>query len=92
MKLIDFPEQTTVYAKHQEPYLPLPAHQFKDAEGRIAFCWTLTWRERLRVLWTGKLWHQVLTFNRPLQPQLLMVEKPDFSGSQSGSAVRGEQA
>lgn len=28
MKLIEFPEQTTVIAKDQPQYNPLPAHQF----------------------------------------------------------------
>ena len=79
MELIDFPEKNVVFAKDQPEYLPLPAHRFAgDAEGRIAFCWRLSWRERLRVLLTGRLWHQVLTFGHPLQPQILMVEKPDM--------------
>lgn len=77
MHLAEFPEQTVVIAKDQPEYLPLPAHRFKDdPSGRIAFCWRMTWRERLSVLLTGKVWHQVLTFNQPLQPQLMSVEKP----------------
>ena len=76
MNLIDFKEVTTVYAKDQPEYLPLPAHQHKDPEDRITFCWQLTWRERLKVLVTGKLWHSVLTFWKPLQPQMLSTEKP----------------
>lgn len=79
MYLIEFPEQTVVIAKDQPEYQPLPAHRFvDDPHGRIAFCWKLTWRERLAVLFRGKLWHQVLTFNQPLQPQLMSVEKPDM--------------
>lgn len=76
MKLIEFPEQTVVIAKDQPEYLPLPAHRFSGADGRIACCWQLTWIERLTVLFRGQIWHQVLTFNQPLQPQLLTVEKP----------------
>lgn len=78
MKLIEFPEQTVVIAKDQPEYNPLPAHQFRDAEGRIACCWQLTWRERFAVLFNGKVWHQILTFNQPLQPQLLTVDKPEM--------------
>jgi hypothetical protein len=81
MKLIEFPEQTVVIAKDQPEYEPLPAHQFGDVYGTIACCWQLTWWERLTVLFTGKIWHQVLTFQEPLQPQLLSVEKPTMSGS-----------
>lgn len=32
----------------------------------------------LAVLWRGTIWHQVLTFNQPLQPQLLSVDKPEM--------------
>lgn len=82
MKLVQFPEQTVVIAKEQPGYIPLPAHQFNEPEGRIACCWKLSLIERFTVLLTGKIWHQVLTFNQPLQPQKLTVKKP------SGMAVR----
>ena len=39
--------------------------------------------ERLQILLTGRIWHEVLTFNGPLQPQMLMVEKPEMRGSRS---------
>lgn len=79
MKLIEFPEQTVVIAKDQPQYLPLPAYRYQDDdEGRIACCWSLSWRERWHVLLTGRLWHQILTFNKSLQPQLLTVSKPDM--------------
>lgn len=79
MNLIEFPEQTTVIAREHKEYRPIPAHRFAgDERGRIAFCWKLTLRERLVVLFSGKLWQQVLTFNQPFQPQLLTVEKPDM--------------
>lgn len=76
MRVIEFPEQTVVIAKDQPEYRPLPAHIFGDEQGTIACCWRLTFFERLRLLFTGKIWHQVLTFNQRLQPQLLTVEKP----------------
>lgn len=79
MKLIEFPEQTVVIAKDQPEYLPLPAYRYhNDPSGRIVCCWKLSWLERLKLLFTGKLWHQVLTFNHPLQPQLLETEKPEM--------------
>ena len=80
MNLIEFPEQTVVIAKDQPEYLPLPAYRYpNDPQGRVACCWKLTWRERLIVVLTGRLWHQILTFNKPLQPQLLTVTKPEMS-------------
>jgi len=77
MQLVEFPEQTVVFAKDQPEYLPLPAHVAPaDPQGTIICCWQLTWRERLQLLISGRLWHSVLTFHQPLQPQLLQVEKP----------------
>ena len=77
MKLAEFPEQTVVVAKDQPEYLPLPAHKLpSDPDGKLTCCWELNWKERFHLLLTGKIWHQVLTFNNPLQPQRLTVEKP----------------
>lgn len=78
MDIVEFPEQTVIYAKDQPQYRPLPAHQVGDADGSIICCWRLTWRERLAVLFTGTIWHRILTFHGPLQPQLLTVEKPQM--------------
>ena len=79
MKAIEFPEQNVEIAKDQQEYNTLPAHRFPDTpQGRIACCWKLSIKERLKVLWTGKIWHQIMTFNKPLQPQLLEVEKPEM--------------
>lgn len=80
MKLIEFPEQTVVIAKDQPEYIPLPAYQYPDSpEGQIVCCWSLTWRERFKVLLSGRIWHSVLTFHKSLQPQLLQVDKPAMS-------------
>lgn len=79
-QLIEFPEQTLVIAKNQPQYRPLPAYQYpNDPEGKIVCCWKLSLRDRLKLLFTGKLWHTVMTFNKPLQPQLIVVDKPKMS-------------
>ena len=85
MKIVEFPEQTVVIAKDQPQYLPLPAHRHRnDPNGKITCCWSLSLLERLRVLFTGTIWHQVLTFGQPLQPQLLLVEKPMMGALAAG--------
>lgn len=77
MTPIEFPEQNVVLAKAQPEYAPLTAHQaIGDPQGRTVFCWQPTWRERIEILLFGEIWHQVLTFHQPLQPQMLGVEKP----------------
>lgn len=79
MELEQFPEVNVTYAKDQPEYRPLPCYrQPNDPQGQIVCCWRLTWRERLSVLCTGQIWHHVMTFNQPLQPQLLMTEKPQI--------------
>jgi len=80
MNLIEFPEQTVVIAKDHPEYQPLPAHQVPNSQqGEIICCWRLTWRERFRLLFTGKVWHSIWTFNQPLQPQLLSSDKPQMA-------------
>jgi len=79
MKLIEFEGQNEVIAKEQPPYLPFPCHRiWADPEGRTTCCWELTWKERIKVLFTGRVWHQILTFQNKLQPQRLTVEKPEL--------------
>jgi len=73
MKPISFPEQTTVIARDQPEYLPLPAWQ--NHEETISV-WSFTWRERLKMLWTGRLYLRQLNFRRPLQPQSPQVHYP----------------
>ena len=74
MKPVEFREQNCIYAKDQDPYLPLPA--YKTDKGEVITCWKLTLAERLKVLFTGRLWWSVLTFNQPLQPQWPVVDTP----------------
>ena len=71
MKIVKFKECNVVYAEDQEEYLPLPAHRTQS--GAVTCCWKLSFTERLLVLFTGKIFLTVLTFNHPLQPQLASV-------------------
>lgn len=75
MTPIDFPQSNMVLGKGQDQYLDLPAH-FDIDETVVTSCWKLTWAERLKLLWTGKLWFQQLTFGAPLQPQLPRTDNP----------------
>lgn len=78
MDLIEFPEHTVIIAKDQPQYRPLPAYLHRDDAGTITCCWKLTWKERFTLLFTGKIWHSILTFRMHLQPQLLQVKKPEM--------------
>lgn len=88
MKLIEFSEQTLVIAKDQPEYIPMPAYKYaNDKQGTTVFCWGLSWRERLKILFTGLLWHHVLTFNQPMQPQMLGTDKPEMPAPAPGNLV-----
>ena len=73
MIAIEFPEQTMVWAKNQPPFFPLPA--YTDSRETIS-CWRLSWRERFRVWWVGKLWLRQINCGQPLQAQAPCVCSP----------------
>lgn len=52
-------------ARNQPPYLPLHTIQ-SQTECRTE--WQLSWRERVTLLFTGRLFLKFLTFGRPLYP------------------------
>ena len=78
MKPIEFKEQDIIIAEHQDEYLNLPAHLKGDPEGTVTSCWKLTIRERIKIIFTGRVWHSLMTFNSPLQPQKISVDKPEM--------------
>ena len=76
MKPIEFKEQNVVFGKDQKEYEPLPALVFQD--GEVMTCWKLSWKEVIKLVLTRKVWHSMLTFNKPLQPTLLTVDKNEL--------------
>lgn len=76
MKPVEFKEHNKVYAKNQKPYLPLPVYEDDVQGGRVFHCWELSFFERIKIFFTGKLWINVLNFKQKLQPIKPMVECP----------------
>ena len=70
-----FDGSNVTFAKDQPEYLPLPAH-VSNYDGCVTSCWRLTWRERLKMLVTGRLWLQQLAFGHALQPQRPTADRP----------------
>lgn len=77
MKPIEFPEQNVVYAKDQPEYQPLPAFKDKGEMGQVISCWQLSFTERIRLLFTGKLWVMLATFHKPLTPSYFTTKKSE---------------
>lgn len=75
MEPTEFKGFNVVFARDQPEYSPVPAHINRD-NGVMIACWKLSFKERVKVLFTGKIWQKVMTFNRPLQPQLLSCKSP----------------
>lgn len=76
MKPIEFPEQNVVYGENQPEYDPLPAH--KTAEGQVVTVWQLSDEERKHIAETGLLYFSQHTFNHPIQPVFLTVNRGDL--------------
>lgn len=69
---VDLP--VTVYAVNQPEYKQLPS--FRSEDGMVLTRWRLSFRERVKLLFSGDLWLYVLTFNEPLQPVKLTTIRP----------------
>lgn len=73
MKPLHFPQANVVMGKGQEEYQPLPAFHSGYS---VVSCWGLTWKERLKVLLTGRIFFTVMVWGEKLQPQLPSVDNP----------------
>ena len=76
MKPIIFRGMTCTYAENQQQYLPLPAYKHDDAWECVSSCWGLSIVERIKVLFTGKIYVTLATFGKPLSPQKVSVDSP----------------
>lgn len=77
MKPKKFPEVNVMFAKDQPEYLPLPAFKNESPQGEVITCWSLSFKERLRVLFKGEIWLSLMSFNKPLTPSYLTTKKED---------------
>lgn len=72
MRAIDFKGTNCVYAENQSQYIDLPVH--KTPDGVATSCWKLSFVERIKVLFKGKIYLSVMTFDKPLQPLKMDVD------------------
>lgn len=72
MSPVHFPEANRTFTAAGTA--ALPAHN-DQRRGIVTTCWQLTWRDRWRLLWSGRLWAQTTTpmlgldVHRPSLPQ-----------------------
>lgn len=48
-----------------------------DPRGNTISCWSLSFWERIRLLFTGKVWVCLLSFHKPLTPSYLTTNKKE---------------
>lgn len=84
MEAIEFKGQNVVIAKDQHQYRALPSLKIQvprlelmDPDGHVIFCQRLCFRERIKVLFTGKIWVSLMTFGK-LTPSYLSTRRKDM--------------
>lgn len=67
-----------VYGAHQPQYAPLPAAPVRYDDGTLSVVtrWKLSVLERLKVLLSGDIWWEQLTFGQPLQAVRPSTDEP----------------
>ena len=78
MKPVEFKHQNVVFAKDQPQYRPLPALKLNDDIGTVISCWKMSFWQRIKVLFTGRVWLSLASFGKPLTPSLLSVNQRDI--------------
>lgn len=78
MKPIHFKHENIVFAKDQPEYQPLPALRLDTPECQVISCWKLSFKERVKILFTGRMWISLMSFNKPLTPIFLSVNRKDM--------------
>lgn len=77
MKPVEFKHQNIVFAKDQPEYQPLPALIIDSPKGEVVSCWRLSFKERIQVLIFGRVWMSLMSFNKPLTPSYLAVNRKE---------------
>jgi hypothetical protein len=68
--------EKVVYAKDQPPYLPLPTCRTPD--GEVVTRWKPNWKARLALLFGADFYLVMLSFNQPLTPVRVSLDKPVY--------------
>lgn len=87
MKAIKFKGHNMVLAEDQPQYTPLPVCCECTSDGSMVSCFALSFWERMRVLFTGRMFFRQLTFGNPLQPIRPMVEWEEGNCNNCGKPI-----
>lgn len=87
MKGVKFKHQTSVHAENQPQYQSLPTLKLDTPEGHIISCWKLSFKERIKVLFFGRVWMSLLMFGNDLTPSHLSVNRKEVYSHPDDSIV-----
>lgn len=45
--------------------------------GEVVSCWKLSFKERVKIVFTGRIWLSLMSFNKPLTPSYLAVNRKE---------------
>ena len=75
MESLKFKECNIEIARDQPEYKSI--HAWKDDSGTVVMCYKMSFKEKLRALFLGKIWLTRLTFNQDFQPMKISTQKKD---------------
>lgn len=77
MDPIKFKGHNMILAEDQPQYRPLPICVEHDPNGSMTSCYKLTWWERIKVLFVGRIFFRQVTFGRGFNPIEPLIEWKD---------------
>lgn len=77
IEAVQFSEHSQVIGANQSQYRPLYAHRTRGRESIVTTCWAPSFVQRLKILFFGRIWVQQMTFQKPLQPILMLDGMPE---------------
>lgn len=77
MKPVKFKHCNVTFAENQPPYSPLPVLKLDTEGGEVIFCMGLSFWERIRVLFLGKIWVSLMMFGQDLTPSFHSTRRKD---------------
>lgn len=78
MKPVDFKHRNVNFAEKQPQYGTLPALKIPGEQGAVITCWRLSFKERIKLIFTGHIWMNLLSFNNPLTPSKLSTSRKEL--------------
>jgi len=77
MKPVKFKHQNIEFAKDQDEHNTLPALRLDTPQGEVISCWKMSLKERIKILFFGRVWLSLMSFNKPLTPSYMSVNRQD---------------